>query len=274
MDAVDDVHVFLQELAADVPADTAELELLRRNNVSLLEALHEERRLRALTQDDLDGARIAREVDAEGNRLALSRLQRQVKCLCDDSGLQDLYNLFETEVRRLQKELHSLRERNVCLEQQSIEGDSTGASPKRCSSVSSGKQLRDLLLRQQTAEIDQVRKENEVLRSQERGRAFSLHQTRDAARRLTLAGQMSHKLKQRLEAEERDHGATKGLLIIVQGEANALEKECQKLRRDVDNYKRELLQAREAECQAKLQKKFANKAAAFVGKHVGSSIRI
>lgn len=266
------VHACFREAGWEKQSnDSSEVDLLlRRNNVSLLEALHEERRLRALTQDDLDAARVAREVDAEGHRLAITRFQRQVQCLCEDSGLQELFHLFETEVRRLQKELHSFHERNVCLELQCVEGDS-GALPKRSSS-SGGKLTRDLLLRQKIAEIDSVRKECEALRCQERGRAFSLQQSRDAARRLTLANQTSHKLKQSLEAEERDHGATKGQLMILQGEANALERECKQLKKELDTYKSELMQARVAECQAKLRKSSAVKAAAFVEKHVGRSI--
>lgn len=272
---LDGVTIFLNEIREEVGEEdviVGEVDLLRRNNVSLLQALHEERRLRALAQDDFDAMRLEKEAAAEGHRVGMLRLQQQVRCLCAEAGLEDLFNLCEAEVRRLQMELHALRDRNMRLELQDFRAARVHAGEglkKQSSSGSDKHQHGDVFLRQKAAEVDNLQRENELLRSMERGRCFSQHQSRDVARRLFLAAQTNKRLKLGLEAEERDHGATKGILATMRGEANALEDECRLLRKDNDRLSAEAVQLRAhiAEYQAKLR--ISSRVSSFVGKHKG-----
>jgi len=297
---MNDVGVFI------APSDSTELDLLRRNNVSLMEALNEERRLRtkaesalALAQDDMSLLRLEAESEVEGYRLASCRLQNQVRCLCEETGMEEVFRLFEVELKRLSKEMEALRARNVQLELASSssrtsnaqEGETIGAVDFDAVATSSGgegspiqappfagynsrESKRMLLrLRQKTTEADNLWKECEKLRAAERSHAFSLRQSRDSTRRLNLAAQMTLRQKSLLEQEQAEHMTTKSSLTVVQHEANSLEEECRAQRREIDSLKSELALMRSRLSDAQIKARQTTKMANFVAKHKGGSWR-
>ena len=274
--------------------DVTEVAILRRNNLSLIEALGEERNLRSkaervlsMAKDEMQLLRLEGEAEVEGYRLASCRLQNQVRCLCEESGLEEVYRLFEAELKRQSKEIHALRVRNVQLETSDLEHFGIEAANNSTESVSpahssspinappfagySNKESKRLLFRyrQKAIEADNLWKECEKLRAMERSHAFSLRQSRDFTRRLNLATQMTQRHKALNEQEQVDHAKTRGLLAVVQHEANALEEECRNQRKEIEALKGEqvLLRTRLTDAQLKARQ------TAKVAKHKGGGFR-
>jgi len=117
-----------QQQRVDQNMSIDEVDLLRRNNVSLLEALAEERQMRSkaerslrLAKDEVEMAERAGEAEVESYRLAAIRLQGQVRLLAEERSLEEVYVAIEADVMRLQKEVQTLRQRNVLLETRDLE---------------------------------------------------------------------------------------------------------------------------------------------------------
>lgn len=279
--------------SVDAVGDPTEADVLRRNNVSLMEALNEERNLRTKTeralvalQDEINLVKLEGEAEIEGYRLASSRLQNQVRSLCEETGMEVVFKLFEGELSRLSKEVAMLRSRNVQLETKGMDIDYSAPiavdtvavdmtdggpinSPPFMGYNSRESKRLLLRLRQKTAEADNLWKECERLRAAERSHAFSLRQTRDSTRRLNLAAQMTQRQKQLVDQEQVEHAKTKSSLAVMQHEANALEEECRSQRKENEALRAEIamLKAKVVDAQAKART--TAKMANFVAKHKG-----
>lgn len=278
----------------------SEADVLRRNNISLLEALNEERRLRSkaerallLAKDEAECIRVERDAEVEGYRLASVRLQNQVRSLCEEAGMNEVYGMFEADISRQTRELEALRRRNVQLETRDLAALTTSACAAEQSFSSAvavasvdavtspqfsgynSRESKRLLyrLRQKASEVEQLIKENERLRAAERSHAFATRQARDSTRRINLAAQSSNRHKTMLEVEQNEHNKTKSSLVVAQQEANALEEECRQQRREIETLKIEIahLRSRIVETEAKFKQ--VAKVATFVKKHKGGVFR-
>jgi len=97
---------------------------------ALLQALHDERALRAQSEDKAQRATDAlleaqtqHEVEVGDHQLAVKRLKAQVRALCSDQPLADIYAVFEEHVTRLVNENEALRRRNLTLEARVVDVD-------------------------------------------------------------------------------------------------------------------------------------------------------
>jgi len=280
---------------ASVHESVSESDVLRRNNVSLMEALGEERKMRIKAERDLSMIKeesvlqkLEADAEIEGHRLATLRLQNQVRNLCEETGLDEVYRLFEAEIKRLSKEVELLRARNLKLESLSDEepiaqnmetltsledvSSPINAPPFAGYGHRESKRLVSRL-RQKNAEAEQLWKECEKLRGLERSHAFSLRQSRDFTRRLNLATQMVQRQKQLVDQEQAEHLQTKTALSVVQHEANALEEECRAQRKEIEALKAEILQYRSRLNDAQMKARQIAKTNNFVAKHRGVIFR-
>ena len=113
-------HHTSDQTSAVVPHNSsAMLRQLEETNRALLQALHDERALRALSEDKaqratdtLLEAQTQHEVDLGDHQLAVKRLKAQVRALCSEQPLADIYAVFEEHVTRLVNENEALRRRN------------------------------------------------------------------------------------------------------------------------------------------------------------------
>lgn len=270
-----------------------EMDVLRRNNISLLHALDEERKLRSklersllLAQDEINVIKLEKDSEVETFRIACKRLQSQVRLLCEENGLDDVYQLFESDVQRLNNELHALRARNILLESRNLEGsaealinDSHGSrldiGPPPFTGYSNKESKRiSQRMRQQANEIEALNKEVQRLRSCERNRAFSFKRAQNSTMRLRLATQASAKYRQCFEKEQAEHNYTKSSLIGAQEEANALELTCRRLKKEVEGYRVEGVELRDKLAAVESKFRQSSKMATFVAKHKGTGFRI
>jgi hypothetical protein len=297
--------IFVGAAKLDSPANVgedsvSEADVLRRNNVSLLEALNEERRLRSkaerallLAKDEAECIRVERDAEVEGYRLASVRLQNQVRCLCEEAGMDEVYGMFEAEVSRQTRELEALRRRNVQLETRDLvvlatpscvaeQSFSSAVAVASIDAVTSppfsgynSRESKRLLyrLRQKASDVEQLTKENERLRAAERSHAFATRQARDSTRRINLAAQSSNRHRTMFETEQGEHNKTKSSLVVAQQEANALEEECRRQRREIETLKSEIahLTKRIVDTEAKFKQ--VAKVATFIKKHKGGVFR-
>ena len=102
---------------------TGEVEALRRNTATLMEALNFERESREKAQAELRVAIVEAqekssilELAREDHQLALRRVQGQVKAAMSDRGYGAVFQVYEEDMDRAQSELDLLRRRNLMLE--------------------------------------------------------------------------------------------------------------------------------------------------------------
>ena len=114
-------HV-LQQTASE-EANMSEVDILKRNCGALLEALAIERSGREKAQESLLAVqtetseyRAQLDVSLEDKKLECVGLKKQLRVLVGDKSLEDVYETFEAQTRRLENEVRLLRNRNMELE--------------------------------------------------------------------------------------------------------------------------------------------------------------
>ena len=91
-------------------------------------------------------------------------------------------------------------------------------------------------VKQQAHTMENLRKENEELRSTERLHSISLRQAKDAARRVYIANQAAEKAKKNLVVSAESHVRDGRALAIIREEVGALHDENRTLRLQMEEY--------------------------------------
>ncbi len=200
-----------------------EVELLRRNTASLMEALNSERaacekaqkEIHAL-QAELEEARASSELARGDHQLTERRLRSQLKSVLEEKDLYSVFALYEEDIDRGRAELNLLRQRNMELELLQLEAKQTdednmhthmGAVDRHVARLI-GATAKDLVMQRNsgTAKIRKLMHENEqllleltALKQMRRQYALGLKVSQDSEKKLKAANREIADLQMELD---------------------------------------------------------------------------
>eukprot|EP01034_Spumella_vulgaris_P021689 gene21689-27731_t len=262
--------------------DVSETERLRRANSSLMEALREEKTLRtrlekelAATKDDILEVRTQCEVDLDSSAIEIKQLKSQLRALCDNHSLTDVFASFEESVARLTRENGILRRQNLELEVKEMDllehGDKHVGSNDSETAVStrSNHEKNRMLskLRKSGQERESLKEQFEALKAKERQFLLSNKLAQDASRRLRISHQDLLRTKKELDTERLVHADTERDLRLIRQDTLELKQSESHLREERARMVHEVAMLRERVATLDDERRRNGQLSKFVTKH-------
>jgi len=145
------------------------------------------------------------DVDLDSYRLEVIRVKSQLRAVCEEKSLADIYGAFEGEITRLLKEIGSLRRVNLELETKELDKAMLGEkqnAPVHSPTPSTASYLLEvankennrllLKLKKSGQEREALREQYETLKMRERQFLMSSKLAQDASRRLRSSHQVAY----------------------------------------------------------------------------------
>lgn len=296
--------------------DPNEVEKLMRMNRSLAEALAEEKIVRERLEERLANHMVRLEcdrighyvglfcinqkdematlktqcdVDLDTSRLEVLRLKSQLRAVCEEQSLAELYGAFESNIARLLKENESLRRANLELETRDLDKAMQRREGPHALATKSGKAAESthpsyllelsnkennrllLKLKKSGQEREALRESFESLKMRERQFLISGRLAQDASRRLKAAHLDLQKTRKALEFEQQQCAERNRDLQVLKNDYSQLAKEEQLLRKERATVLAEVALLRERVREIDEEARRKDKIERFINKHVGNN---
>ena len=225
---------------------------------SLMEALQKEKEARILVEgklmnlkDDLLEKMTVKEVELDESKVEIIRLKTKLRQISADKNIQDVYDSFEDDVKRLSNENSALRRRNLALEERLAAVDYNNHNKNQSTSKSSASRSKlsqsvdisssDKWINENgglsggnastlQTKLRNVSRENEALRTQgekwkkkERLTLISDRAATETSNRIKSLNIEYRKIMKQLEAEREMNLRLQGEVINIKGQKSQLE---------------------------------------------------
>eukprot|EP01036_Dinobryon_divergens_P026053 gene26052-34656_t len=271
-----------------------EIEKMTRMNRTLIDALSEERAVRQRLEeklashgDELAMLKTQSDVDLDSYRLEVIRLKSQLRAVCEEKSLADIYSAFEADITRLLKENGSLRRVNLELETKDLDKamlgerqpSGTSASPSTTTTATASyllevanKENNRLLLKLKKSgqEREALREQFETLKMRERQFLMSSKLAHDASRRLRSSHQDLQRARKALDAEQLKAAGREKDLQLLRSDCEQTRQAEQSLRSERARLLAEMSLLRDRVRQAEDEKRRSVKIDKFIGKHASA----
>ena len=154
-------------------------------------------------KDDLATLKTQCDIELDSARIEIMRLRSQLRAVCEEKSLADIYSIFESNISRLLKENEALRRANLDLETKELEKAMAGEKPSLMTATGANSQPSYLLevankennrlllkLKKSGQEKELLREQLESYRMRERQYTISNKLAQDSSRRLKNAHQV------------------------------------------------------------------------------------
>lgn len=306
-EGVNDRKEEVEDAQTEQRQSVSDVEVMQRNNRSMMDALNTERHRAELLEEDVSMAKLEKDAEIDEYKLVITRLKSQIRTLVSERSLDEVYDVMEEDITRLSRELEMTRARNLVLENKMLDNlmihqqkrggvdDATtsfldmdgggefsfshtqapgqpGLSASFLSDTTglSKKESKRLIaqVKHQNFNIEALKKENEALKSTERLHNISVRQTKDAARRVYLSTQQADRAKADYEKERGEHLETGKCLAMVRNEVGALHDENRDLKMTHDKLLLQIASLKRELGESESRRKRERKLNNFVMKHV------